>query len=117
MDNRLITNSLYSKRFNHFGAKVKKNSVLSVKIWKGPREVGKTSLLDHLGAHQLVLFNDIGMRQLANSNPEVFFAQFRGPLILDEVTLGSEIFMEIKKRVGEQFCGLLVLIKPCFTDQ
>ncbi|AAO90205.1 AAA family ATPase [Coxiella burnetii] len=66
------------------------------------RQVGKTSLLDYLGTHQLVLFDDLGVRQLANSNPELFFGQFRGPLILDEATLAPEIFPEIKKRVDEQ---------------
>lgn len=88
--------------FSRFLATAKQKSILPVKILQGPRQVGKTSLLNHLGTHQLVLFDDLGIRQLANDNPALFFDQFRGPLILDEATLAPEIFPEIKKRVDEQ---------------
>ncbi len=80
----------------------KHSGLLPVKILQGPRQVGKTSLLDHLGTYQLVPFDDLGIRQLANSNPALFLDQFRGPLILDEVTSAPELFPEIKKRVDEQ---------------
>jgi len=30
---------------------------LPVKVLKGPRQVGKTSILDHLKTHELVLFS------------------------------------------------------------
>lgn len=72
---------------------------LPVKVLKGPRQVGKTSLLNHLKSHKLVLFDDLGIRNLAQDNPALFFEQFQGPLILDEATLAPEIFPEIKKRI------------------
>lgn len=72
---------------------------LPVKVLRGPRQVGKTSLLNHLRSHKLVLFDDLGIRSLAESNPVLFFEQFTGPLILDEATLAPQIFPEIKKRV------------------
>jgi predicted AAA+ superfamily ATPase len=75
---------------------------LPVKILRGPRQVGKTSLLDRLGTHKLVLFDDLGIRTLAQDNPSLFFEQFKGPLILDEATLAPEIFQEIKKRVDQE---------------
>ncbi len=72
---------------------------LPIKVLKGPRQVGKTSLLHHLHTHNLVLFDDLGIRTLAEANPALFFEQFTGPLILDEATMAPQIFPEIKKRV------------------
>ena len=48
-------------------------STLPVKVLKGPRQVGKTSLLDHMHTHTLVLFDDLGIRTLAETNPALFF--------------------------------------------
>lgn len=75
---------------------------LPIKILRGPRQVGKTTLLHHLRTHKLVLFDDLGIRNLAQENPALFFEQFTGPLILDEATLAPNIFPELKKRVDEQ---------------
>lgn len=75
---------------------------LPIKILRGPRQVGKTSLLHHLGSHKLVLFDDLGIRNLAQENPHLFFEQFPGPLILDEATLAPSIFPELKRRVDEE---------------
>ena len=72
---------------------------LPVKILRGPRQVGKTSLLHHLGTHKLILFDDLSIRNLAQENPELFFEQFVGPLILDEATLAPQIFPELKRRI------------------
>ncbi|MBS0655156.1 MAG: ATP-binding protein [Verrucomicrobia bacterium] len=72
---------------------------LPIKILRGPRQVGKTSLLHHLSTHKLILFDDLTIRNLAQENPALFFEQFTGPLILDEATLAPQIFPELKKRV------------------
>lgn len=77
------------------------DATLPIKVLRGPRQVGKTSLLNHLRTHKLVLFDDLGIRTLADSNPSLFFEQFKGPLILDEATLAPQIFPEIKKRVDQ----------------
>jgi predicted AAA+ superfamily ATPase len=82
--------------------KKSKSLTLPVKILRGPRQVGKTSLLHHLGTHKLVLFDDLGIRGLAQENPKLFFEQFTGPLILDEATLAPLIFPEIKQRVDQE---------------
>lgn len=76
-----------------------KDLTLPIKVLRGPRQVGKTSLLDHLHTHKLILFDDLGIRNLAETNPSLFFEQFKGPLILDEATMAPQIFPEIKKRV------------------
>lgn len=70
-----------------------------VKVLRGPRQVGKTSLLERLGTHRLILFDDHSLRARAQENPELFLDQFPGPLILDEATLVPGLFPEIKKRV------------------
>lgn len=72
---------------------------LPVKVLRGPRQVGKTSLLHHLGTHRLILFDDLAIRSLAQENPALFFEQFKGPLILDEAALAPQIFPELKKRI------------------
>ena len=72
---------------------------LPIKILRGPRQVGKTSLLHQLGTHKLILFDDLGIRGFAQENPCLFFEQYTGPLILDEATLAPQIFQELKRRV------------------
>lgn len=99
----LYWSTMWIKRdFLHFLTDLSSEKVLPVKVLRGPRQVGKTSLLDYMGRHQLVLFDDLGVRQLANENPSLFFEQFQGPIILDEATLAPNIFPEIKKRVDEE---------------
>lgn len=94
------------------------NSALSlpIKVLRGPRQVGKTSLLNHLKTHKLILFDDLGIRNLADSNPALFFEQFPGPLILDEATLAPQIFPEIKKRVDAERRENLETGKPITID-
>lgn len=72
---------------------------LPIKVLRGPRQVGKTSILHHLGTHKLILFDDLSIRTFAQENPELFFEQFTGPLILDEATLAPQIFPELKRRI------------------
>lgn len=83
-------------------AKLRLDGQLPVKVLKGPRQVGKTSLLEHLRTHELVVFDDIFVRNLARENPALFFEQFSSKVILDEATLAPEIFPEIKKRVDAE---------------
>ncbi len=76
-----------------------KRQTLPIKILRGPRQVGKTSLLNHLGTHKLILFDDLTIRNFAQENPAFFFEQFTGALILDEATLAPQIFPELKRRI------------------
>lgn len=76
-------------------------TALPIKILKGPRQVGKTSLLESMGRYRTLYFDDLALRQRAQSDPKLFFDQFSGPLLLDEATLAPEIFPELKRRVDE----------------
>ena len=94
----------------------RKALTLPIKVLKGPRQVGKTTLLHHLKTHKLVLFDDLGIRSLAEENPSLFFQQFQGPLILDEATLAPQIFPELKKRVDIERRELLATGAPVTLD-
>jgi predicted AAA+ superfamily ATPase len=72
-----------------------------VKVLKGPRQVGKTSLLEHTGRYQLIQFDDFQTRRRASENPRLFLDQFKGPIVLDEATLVPDLFPELKRRVDE----------------
>lgn len=75
---------------------------LPIKILKGPRQVGKTSLLEKMGGYRVIYFDDLMVRRRAQENPRLFFDQFDEPLVLDEATLAPEIFTELKRRVDQQ---------------
>lgn len=75
---------------------------LPIKILKGPRQVGKTSILQKMGGYQVIYFDDLLVRKAAQENPRLFFDQFDEPLVLDEATLAPEIFPELKRRVDQQ---------------
>jgi predicted AAA+ superfamily ATPase len=74
---------------------------IRVNVLKGPRQVGKTSLLERLSGYKLLAMDDHILRSLARENPSLFLDQYPGAIILDEATLVPELFYEIKKRVDE----------------
>ena len=88
--------------FETFLANLTPESVHPIKVLKGPRQVGKTSLLEHLSRAQIILFDDFETRQKAQENPRLFLEQFSGPLILDEATLVPVLFPELKRLVDEE---------------
>ena len=77
-------------------------AVLPIKVLKGPRQVGKTSLLEQLSQYRSLYFDDLSTRHAAQNDPRGFFDQFSEPLLLDEATLAPEIFPELKRRVDEE---------------
>jgi predicted AAA+ superfamily ATPase len=76
-------------------------NALPLKVLKGPRQVGKTAILEQLGTHKPIYFDDLNVRRRAQEDPRLFFDQYQGPLILDEASLAAEIFPELKRRVDE----------------
>jgi uncharacterized protein len=81
------------------------SDALPLKVLQGPRQVGKTSLLERLTGYEVLYFDDATTRRMAQENPRLFFDQFLGPLILDEATLAPEIFPELKRRVDQHRRG------------
>lgn len=70
----------------------------------GPRQVGKTTLLQHLTAKRnvnYVTLDDVNQRELARRDPEYFLEQYRVPVFIDEVQYAPELFSAIKVRVDK----------------
>jgi uncharacterized protein len=75
---------------------------LPVKILKGPRQVGKTSLLEKdIAESNIIRFDDQVTRRFAEDNPRFFLSQFKGRILIDEAPLVENIFLELKRRVDE----------------
>lgn len=73
----------------------------------GPRQVGKTTMLEHLMAQEgrgrkKVTLDDLSERELAKTDPKMFFQLHKPPLLIDEVQYAPELFPYIKMMVDEQ---------------
>ena len=64
----------------------------------GPRQVGKTCLLEHLRGpeRRYVTLDDMNLRALARTDPPLFLQQFPPPVLIDEVQYAPELFPSIK---------------------
>jgi predicted AAA+ superfamily ATPase len=69
----------------------------------GPRQCGKSSLFSYLGKGNFreVTFDDFQMRNLADRDPALFFAQYPPPLIIDEIQCAPNILPEIKRIIDQ----------------
>lgn len=72
-----------------------------VQIFRGPRQVGKSSLLMRLGPEFKELsLDDLSLRSLAQADPELFLNQFSGErLLIDEIQYAPELMPAIKRRI------------------
>jgi predicted AAA+ superfamily ATPase len=63
----------------------------------GPRQVGKTTVFEHnLDGRTSVSLDDISIRNLARTDPALFFKTYTPPLLIDEVQYAPELFPHIK---------------------
>lgn len=70
----------------------------------GPRQVGKTTMLQKLmeGTNRsYVTLDDLTARQLAKTDPELFFQTYGTPILIDEVQYAPELFTYIKIMVDK----------------
>ncbi len=70
----------------------------------GPRQVGKTTMLEHLIAQQerpfeKVSLDDLSLRSLAVNDPAMFFQMHKPPVFIDEVQYAPGLFVEMKKMI------------------
>jgi predicted AAA+ superfamily ATPase len=72
-----------------------------VLLLTGPRQVGKTTLLEHLREpdRRYVTLDDPVLRALANEDPALFFQRFPPPLLIDEIQYAPGLMPYIKIRV------------------
>lgn len=73
----------------------------------GPRQVGKTTMLEHLAAEEgrgreAVTLDDLTIRELAKTDPKMFFQLHQPPLLIDEVQYAPELFPYIKMMVDKR---------------
>lgn len=68
----------------------------------GPRQVGKSTMLEHLMAgtnRKRVTLDDTAERKLAKTDPALFLEVHPAPVLIDEVQYAPELFSYIKIRV------------------
>ena len=83
------------------------NEQYPVLLLTGPRQVGKTTMLEHLievegKGRKKVSLDDLTLRELAKTDPKMFFQLYQPPLLIDEVRYAPELFPYIKIMVDER---------------
>lgn len=70
----------------------------------GARQVGKSTLLNHLRAEtrKYVSLDDMNARRLAENDPALFFETYGLPILIDEFQRVPSILLEIKRIVDEK---------------
>lgn len=74
------------------------SATFPVLLVTGPRQVGKTTLLDHLKeeGRSYVTLDDLDERHLAKHDPALFLQRHKPPIIIDEIQYAPELFLAIK---------------------
>ena len=82
-----------------------------VLLLTGMRQVGKSTLLQQLaGSRTAVTLDDFRPLETAKNMREVFFKQYRPPILIDEIQRAPELCLEIKSLVDrEQAPGMVWL--------
>lgn len=78
---------------------MKMNSFFKAVLVTGARQVGKTTMLKHLAegtGRTYVSLDNTMDRELAKSDPVLFFQTYRPPILIDEVQKAPELFEQIK---------------------
>ena len=70
----------------------------------GPRQVGKTTILQACGSEgrSYVSLDTLENRSLAQNDPALFLQRFKAPLLIDEIQYAPQLFPYIKAMVDEQ---------------
>ena len=70
----------------------------------GPRQVGKTTLLERIAEpeRKIVSLDNPTLRALAKSDPELFLQRYAPPVLIDEVQYAPELFPYIKILVDKR---------------
>jgi predicted AAA+ superfamily ATPase len=83
---------------------IKMSGFFKAALVTGARQVGKTTLLRHLAEGQnrtYATLDSLMARQLAKSDPVLFFQAYKPPIIIDEVQYAPELFSQIKVMCDE----------------
>ena len=79
------------------------SSFFPVVLVTGPRQVGKTTMLKNCmeKSRTFVSLDELEIRNLAKSDPALFFQKYKAPLLIDEIQYAPELFPYIKSLVDE----------------
>ena len=83
---------------------IKMSGFFKAVLVTGARQVGKTTMLRHLAENQnrtYVTLDNIMARNLAKTDPVLFFQTYKPPVIIDEVQYAPELFGQIKLMCDE----------------
>ncbi|MCD8148072.1 MAG: ATP-binding protein [Clostridiales bacterium] len=78
---------------------LKLNDFFKVVLVTGARQVGKTTMLRHLAegsGRSYVTMDNAMARELAQTDPILFFQTYKPPILIDEVQKAPELFEQIK---------------------
>ena len=78
---------------------LKMNKVFKAILVTGARQVGKTTMLKHLAQNEgrtFVTMDDAKNRELAKTDPALFFQVYKTPILIDEAQKAPELFEYIK---------------------
>lgn len=78
---------------------LKANGFFKAILVTGARQVGKTTMLKHLAEgtdRKYVSMDNTMARELAQSDPALFFQTYKPPILIDEVQKAPELFEQIK---------------------
>ncbi|NOX42625.1 MAG: AAA family ATPase [Gammaproteobacteria bacterium] len=68
----------------------------------GPRQVGKTSLIERIFSEYTHVSLDVGSyAEMAETQPEAFLNQFNPPVVIDEIQYAPSFFRYIKTYVDQ----------------
>jgi predicted AAA+ superfamily ATPase len=83
------------------GYLVQASKQFPVVLVAGPRQVGKTTLLQHLAKESrgYVTLDDPTLAQLARDEPALFLQRFEPPVLIDEIQYAPQLLPYIKMRV------------------
>lgn len=80
------------------------SSLFPVLLVTGPRQVGKTTLLKHLGDNHrrtYVTLDDPLLAELAREDPHLFLQRFTPPILIDEIQYAPQLLPFIKMMVDQ----------------
>ena len=78
---------------------LKMSSAFKAVMVTGARQVGKSTMLKHLAqdtGRVYVSMDDADTRELANSDPKLFFQMYQPPVLIDEIQKAPALFEQIK---------------------
>ena len=76
--------------------------IFPVWLLQGPRQVGKSSLLQRCGQDRTIVdLDNLDTRARANRDPELFFRDLEAPLLIDEIQYAPSLLSPVKRLVDK----------------